>query len=72
VHTCIHLNPDDSAAGAGLQRAGRARVPRARPACFGGILAGLLASTLDKTQLGFEQMNSALKLRVEARAEVAS
>ena len=37
-----------------------------------GILTGLLGSALDKTQLGFEQMNDALKLRVEARADGAS
>jgi hypothetical protein len=33
---------------------------------FSGILIRAFASTLDKTELGFEQMNSALKARVEA------
>ena len=33
---------------------------------FTGILVALLRKTLDKTQLGFEQMNGALKQRVEA------
>jgi hypothetical protein len=32
---------------------------------FTGILVGLFKSTLDKTDLGFEQMNTALKQRVE-------
>jgi hypothetical protein len=34
---------------------------------FSGVLVRLLAKTLDKTQLGFEQMNDALKLQVETR-----
>src|SRR5918995_1089622 len=34
---------------------------------FSGVLVGLLGGALAKTQLGFEQMNAALKLRVEAR-----
>lgn len=33
---------------------------------FTGILVGLFHRTLDKTELGFEQMNAALKERVEA------
>ncbi len=49
---------------------GRARF--IQPERFSGILSGLLGTTLDKTQHGFEQMNSALKLRVEARADVSS
>lgn len=32
---------------------------------FSGILVGLLKRSLGKTQLGFEQMNAALKSRVE-------
>jgi hypothetical protein len=34
---------------------------------FSGILVRLFRSTLDKTELGFEQMNSALRARVEGR-----
>jgi hypothetical protein len=34
---------------------------------FSGILVGFFQSTLDKTELGFEQMNAALKARVESR-----
>jgi hypothetical protein len=34
---------------------------------FTGILVRAFGSTLDKTELGFEQMNSALKARAEAR-----
>jgi hypothetical protein len=34
---------------------------------FSGILVRLLGSTLDKTELGFEQMNDALKVRAERR-----
>ena len=33
---------------------------------FTGILVGLFGGTLDKTELGFEQMNAALKQRFEA------
>jgi hypothetical protein len=35
---------------------------------FSGLLVGLVKGTLAKTLLGFEQMNGALKRRVEARA----
>jgi hypothetical protein len=35
---------------------------------FDGVLVGLLRRTLEKTRLGFEQMNEALKRRVEAQA----
>jgi hypothetical protein len=35
---------------------------------FSGILVGLLRKTLERTQLGFEQMNAALKQRVEAQS----
>ena len=34
---------------------------------FSGILVRLFGSTLDKTELGFEQMNDALKARAERR-----
>ena len=34
---------------------------------FSGILVRAFGSTLDKTELGFEQMNAALKARAEAR-----
>jgi hypothetical protein len=34
---------------------------------FSGILVGLFRGTLDKTELGFEQMNAALKARAERR-----
>ena len=34
---------------------------------FSGILVPLLGGTLDKTELGFEQMNVALKARAESR-----
>jgi hypothetical protein len=34
---------------------------------FSGILVRLFRSTLDKTELGFEQMNDALKVRAERR-----
>jgi hypothetical protein len=34
---------------------------------FSGILVGLFRSTLDKTELGFEQMNAALMARAERR-----
>lgn len=48
---------------------GRTRFTQAES--FSGILVPLLRKTLGKTQAGFEQMNNALKLRVEARAGVA-
>ena len=35
---------------------------------FSGVLVPILGKSLGKTQLGFEQMNEALKRRVEARA----
>lgn len=35
---------------------------------FSGVLVGLFKTTLEKTQLGFQQMNAALKRRVEERA----
>jgi hypothetical protein len=35
---------------------------------FSGILVDLLRKTLERTQLGFEQMNAALKQRVEAQS----
>jgi len=35
---------------------------------FSGILVRILRTSLGKTQLGFEQMNEALKRRVETRA----
>lgn len=38
---------------------------------FAGVLMPLLKTTLDKTELGFEQMNEALKREVEARAGAA-
>ena len=38
---------------------------------FSGILVGLVAGTLAKTEAGFEQMNAALKARVEGRARAA-
>ena len=34
---------------------------------FSGILVGLFGGALDKTEIGFEQMNAALKARVERR-----
>ena len=34
---------------------------------FSGILVPLFGGTLDKTELGFEQMNAALKARAESR-----
>ena len=34
---------------------------------FSGILVGLFRGTLEKTELGFEQMNAALKARAESR-----
>jgi hypothetical protein len=34
---------------------------------FSGVLVAAFKSTLDKTELGFEQMNSALKARAEGR-----
>jgi hypothetical protein len=36
---------------------------------FSGLLVGLLRSTLVATQRGFEQMNQALKRRVEVEHE---
>ena len=44
---------------------GRTRFTQAER--FSGILVRAFGSTLDKTELGFEQMNSALKTRAEAR-----
>jgi hypothetical protein len=38
---------------------------------FSGILVGLAKGTLQKTGTGFEQMNAALKERVEQRARAA-
>jgi hypothetical protein len=44
---------------------GRTRFTQAER--FSGILVRALGSTLDKTELGFEQMNRALKSQAEAR-----
>jgi hypothetical protein len=44
---------------------GRTRFTQAER--FTGILVRAFGSTIDKTELGFEQMNSALKARAEAR-----
>jgi hypothetical protein len=38
---------------------------------FSGILVGLVKGTLQKTDTGFEQMNAALKERIEQRAHPA-
>lgn len=43
---------------------GRTRLIQAER--FRGLLVGLSGGTLDKTRLGFEQMNRALKQRAEA------
>ena len=43
---------------------GRTRFVQAE--AFRGVLVGLFGATLDKTRVGFEQMNTALKRRVEA------
>jgi hypothetical protein len=37
---------------------------------FSGVLVGLVRNTLAQTELGFEQMNEALKLRVEGSLPV--
>ena len=52
----LHIEPLDRA---------RSRFTQAER--FSGILAGLFGNTLDKTELGFEQMNTALKARTERR-----
>ncbi|MEA2131661.1 MAG: hypothetical protein QOJ85_4552 [Solirubrobacteraceae bacterium] len=44
---------------------GRTRLTQAER--FRGLLVGPLSGTLEKTRLGFEQMNRALKQRAEAR-----
>jgi hypothetical protein len=44
---------------------GRTRFTQAER--FSGILVRAFGSTLDKTELGFEQMNTALKAQAEAR-----
>ena len=35
---------------------------------FNGLLVGVFSSALDKTELGFEEMNAALKSRAEGLA----
>lgn len=45
---------------------GRTRFTQAER--FRGVLVGLAGGTLEKTQLGFEEMNRALKQRAEAAA----
>ena len=45
------------------QEAGRSRFVMSER--FTGILVGLFKGTVDKTAVGFEQMNAALKARVE-------
>ena len=52
----LHIEPLDQA---------RSRFTQAER--FSGILVGLFGSTLDKTELGFEEMNAALKARAERR-----
>jgi hypothetical protein len=36
---------------------------------FSGVLVGLVKGTLQKTEVGFEQMNAALKARIEQSSE---
>jgi hypothetical protein len=50
-----------------LEALGDARTRFTQAERFTGILVRAFGSTLDKTELGFEQMNSALKARAEAR-----
>jgi hypothetical protein len=52
----LHVEPLDQA---------RSRFTQAER--FSGILVAFFGGTLDKTELGFEQMNVALKARVERR-----
>jgi len=52
----LHVEPLDEA---------RSRFTQAER--FSGILVGLFRGTLEKTELGFEQMNAALKARAERR-----
>ena len=52
----LHIEPLDQA---------RSRFTQAER--FSGLLVGLFGSPLDKTELGFEEMNAALKARVERR-----
>jgi len=52
----LHVEPLDEA---------RSRFTQAER--FSGILVGLFQGTLEKTELGFEQMNAALKARAERR-----
>ena len=52
----LHIEPLDEA---------RSRFTQAER--FSGILVGLSGGTLQKTGLGFEQMNAALKARAERR-----
>jgi hypothetical protein len=50
-----------------LEALGEGRTRFTQAERFSGILVRAFGSTLDKTELGFEQMNSALKARAEAR-----
>jgi hypothetical protein len=52
----LHIEPLDEA---------RSRFTQAER--FSGILVVLFRGTLEKTELGFEQMNAALKARAERR-----
>jgi hypothetical protein len=50
-----------------IEPLGQARSRFTQAERFSGILVGLFRSTLDKTELGFEQMNAAVKTRAERR-----
>ena len=52
-----------------LDRAGEARTRFVQSETFRGVLVPLLGRALDSTARGFEEMNQALKVRVEAAAD---
>jgi len=52
-----------------IEPLGSARVKFVQREVFSGLLVPFLAKSIDQTQLGFEEMNRALKERVEAGGE---
>ena len=50
-----------------LEALGESRTRFTQAERFSGILVRAFGSVLDKTELGFEQMNAALKARIEGR-----
>ena len=51
-----------------LEDLGRHRTRLTQSEAFNGVLVGLTGKTLERTRVGFEAMNQALRLRAEAAA----